>query len=89
MEHDPARTRHLLNTLLQLKTKIDSNIVPDRLSEYPDNWQCKYCQFKIICQMAGAGELGWEIFKNKIEVEGNQDSAPDGAIVSNGDANGS
>jgi len=69
VEYDPARTRHLLNTLLQLKTKIDSNIVPDRLSEYPDNWQCKYCQFKIICQMAGAGELGWEIFKNKIEAQ--------------------
>lgn len=67
VEYDSARVRNLLNSLTTLKTKIDSNVIPDRLADYPDNWQCKYCQFKVICQMAGEGEVGWEKFKEKIE----------------------
>jgi len=67
ISYDPAWAKMLLDNLVKLKTKIEANIIPQRLLDYPENWQCKYCQFKEICQMAGRDELNWEIFKKKIE----------------------
>ena len=31
------------------------------------NIQCKYCQFREICDKADGGEVKWEEFKKKIE----------------------
>jgi len=67
VSYDPARSKMLLNSLAKLKTKIEANIIPSRLPNYPENWQCQYCQFREICQTAGTGELNWEDFKKKIE----------------------
>jgi len=69
VEYDPATARQLLKDLADLKIKIDSNIVPGRIPSYPEDWQCQYCQFKEICQMAGEGEINWEKFKEKIESQ--------------------
>jgi CRISPR/Cas system-associated exonuclease Cas4 (RecB family) len=69
VEYNPAIAKELLSELSDLKTKIDSNIVPDRIPAFPDNWQCQYCQFKEICTMAGAGNVKWEEFKKKIESQ--------------------
>ena len=71
VSYDKKRALSLLDALSNLKTKIDSNIVPDRLPDYDDDWQywqCKYCQFKEVCSMAGWGEINWEEFKKKIEL---------------------
>lgn len=65
--YDKNRAENLLRDLSEIKIKIDSNIIPDRIPEYPDDWQCRYCQFKEICIMAGVGEIKWEQFKSKIE----------------------
>jgi CRISPR/Cas system-associated exonuclease Cas4 (RecB family) len=59
--------QQLLKNLTELKTKIDKNIIPQRLADYLKNWQCQYCQFKEICAMANGGEVNWEWFKEKIE----------------------
>ena len=67
VDYEPKRAQSLLANLANLKTKIDSNIVPERIPIYPDDWQCQYCQFKEICSLAGGGELDWEKFKAKIE----------------------
>jgi len=67
IDYDSAFVQSLLNNLKGLKTKIDNNIIPDRLENYPLNWQCQYCQFKEICQMAGEAEINWESFKKKIK----------------------
>lgn len=67
VSYKPEIAQLLLGELKDLKTKIDKNIVPDRIPGYPDNWQCQYCQFKEICSMAGEGNIGWESFKKKIE----------------------
>jgi len=67
VEYDPSRAAALLNGLKSVKKKIDSNIIPERLSDYPENWQCRYCQFRGICDKAGGGEVKWEDFKKKIE----------------------
>ena len=67
VNYDQKRANDLLLDLTKLKDKIDSNIVPSRLSGWPDNWQCQYCAFKEICNMASGGEMNWEEFKTKIE----------------------
>jgi len=69
IHYDPSLAKRLLKELEILKTKIDQNIVPERLPDYPDNWQCQYCQFKQICQIADKGEVSWEEFKQKINSQ--------------------
>jgi len=66
--YNKNRASQLLKDLNDLKNKIDSDIVPDRIFGYPENWQCQYCQFKEICKMAGENELKWSNFKNKTEA---------------------
>lgn len=68
IKYDPALARVLLKSLETLKTKIDKDVVPERLADYPDNWQCQYCQFREICGMADGGDIKWEQFKKKIEL---------------------
>ncbi|MCL5010934.1 MAG: hypothetical protein M1127_01850 [Patescibacteria group bacterium] len=67
VEYDPVLANQLLGGLNDLKTKIESNVVPGALFDYPGNWQCNYCQFRQICDMAGRGELAWDDFQKKIE----------------------
>jgi len=59
----------LLKSLENLKEKIDKNIIPIRLSDYPSSMQCRYCAFREICSMAVAKEMDWEEFKIKIKKE--------------------
>ena len=67
VSYDKSRAQALLDDLNQLKIKIDSNILPDRILDYSNNWQCQYCQFKEICSLIGKGEIPWEDCKEKIE----------------------
>ena len=69
VSYDAKRVQSLLNKLKDLKTKIDANIIPQRIPEWPNNWQCKYCSFKEICKMSNGGEVNWEDFKKKIEAQ--------------------
>ncbi len=69
VEYKPAIAKKLLSELTELKKEIDTNIVPDRIPVYPDDWQCKYCQFREICGIAGGGNIKWEDFKKKVELE--------------------
>ena len=67
IDYNKNRASQLIKNLSDLKDKIDSDIVPDRISEYPDSWQCTYCQFKEICDAATSSEIKWEDLKSKIE----------------------
>lgn len=69
INYDPSLARSLLNGFANLKTKVESNIVPVRLPDYSQNWQCQYCQFKEVCDRAGDGEINWEEFKKKIKSQ--------------------
>lgn len=60
--------KKLLKRFEELKTKIEANIVPARLEDYPDNWQCGNCEYREICVMANSGEIKWDDFKKKIEL---------------------
>ena len=66
VDYNKRRAAKLLKNLEGLKTKIDKNMIPDRLQNYPADWQCQYCQFKDICKSAGEGELFWDDFKKKM-----------------------
>lgn len=67
VQYNTKLAQDLLKGLATLKTKIEADMVPQRLSDFPQNWQCKYCQFKEICSLTGAKEAKWEDFKKKIE----------------------
>ena len=69
VNYNSTLTQALLKDLAILKSKLNANIIPQRLPEYPENWQCQYCQFKEICSMAGGGEMNWNDFKKKIESQ--------------------
>ena len=69
VNYDKKRVLLLLDGLSKLKNKIEKNIIPDRLADYPDNWQCQYCQFNAICALANGGKLKWEDFKKKTESQ--------------------
>ena len=55
------------NNVTKIKWGPDSGIIPIRSEGYPDNWQCKYCQFKEICDMVDGGEVRWDDFKGKLD----------------------
>jgi len=67
VKYDKVKAVKLLEDLTKLKSKIDTDIVPERIPGYPDDWQCRYCQFKSICKTAGEKALNWNDFREKIE----------------------
>jgi CRISPR/Cas system-associated exonuclease Cas4 (RecB family) len=66
--YDKKLALNLLASLSDLREKIDSEIIPPRLSDYPDNWQCRYCQFKEVCGMTNGGEVKWNDFKKRVQL---------------------
>lgn len=66
-QYDKTRSENLLNGLSVLKEKIDKDIIPERTVGYPTEYQCQYCQFRDICKTAGAYEVAWQTFRQKIE----------------------
>jgi len=67
VQYNPVLAQGLLQDLKVLNKKIKTNIIPPRLPDYPQNWQCQYCQFKDICSATDSGEVKWEKFKEKME----------------------
>ncbi|HDH99266.1 MAG TPA: Dna2/Cas4 domain-containing protein [bacterium] len=68
VDYNQQICEYLLRELSLLKDKIERNIVPPRISNLSDKWQCQYCQFKEICRIAGPEEVDWNLFKKKIET---------------------
>lgn len=66
VDYDEKRAQNLLSGLVEIKEKIDSDIVPCRISSHPSDWQCKYCQYKAICKIAGSEEISWKKLKKEI-----------------------
>ena len=77
VQYDEQLIKQLLNNFEQLKNKIETNTVPTTLEDYPKNWQCSYCQFREICDMAGTPELSWDTFKQKMQAQESQFQNPD------------
>jgi len=69
VDYDKTLAEKILSGLSYLKKQIDTNVIPPRIPDYPNNWQCQYCQFREICDMGESGEMNWEDFKKKIESQ--------------------
>ena len=69
VNYNPKMVHSLLKSLEDLKEKIDTNVIPTRLPDYPNNMQCRYCAFREICSLAAAKEMDWEEFKAKIKKQ--------------------
>ena len=67
VDYDRNLCEGLLGGMKELKEKIDTNVIPLPLEDYPSNWQCRYCQFKGICKLVGRRELSWNDFKEKMK----------------------
>ncbi len=76
IEYDPQLCRRLLKQFKELEEKINKDIVPAALADYPSNWQCSYCQFRSICDKAGENELDWKAFKEKITAAEKTEEEP-------------
>lgn len=50
VNYDPILVHSLLANFKKLKGQIDGNEIPERLSDYPKNWRCKYCRFSSACE---------------------------------------
>lgn len=68
VEYDKARAEKLLKGLSDLKIKIETDVVPGAIADYPADWQCQYCQFKEICKIGDREDIKWESFKEKIKL---------------------
>lgn len=66
-DYNLEEAKMLINEMMLLRKQIDTNIIPKRLISYPNDWQCRYCQYKSVCDMAASGEMNWDDFKEKIQ----------------------
>ena len=61
VDYDEALCKDLLDKFYALKDKVEKNEVPEKLADFPRNWQCNYCAFKDTCK-ATKGETYGVIF---------------------------
>ena len=69
VNYNPAIADQLISGLTVLKKQIAANTIPARISVYPSNWQCQYCQYLEVCRLGEQEEMDWEEFKNKIQPQ--------------------
>jgi len=70
-EYESEIAEKLLEWVKKLKNKIEENIIPLRLPNWPKDWECQNCVFAEICKIVGEKEISWEEFLRKMEIEGN------------------
>jgi CRISPR/Cas system-associated exonuclease Cas4 (RecB family) len=70
-DYQPEEAERLLDWAFKLKRKIEENIIPLRLPNWPKEWECQNCLFTEICKLVGENEMSWEEFLRKMEAEGN------------------
>lgn len=74
IDYDKDLAESLISQFQQTKEKIEKNIIPQRCSDWPSGWQCRYCDFYEICKLAGNGEMDWEEFKTQVNSLSNSDN---------------
>lgn len=68
LDYDMNLCEETLRWFENLKEKIEKDIVPPILPDFPENWQCKRCPFLDLCHLSGKEEISWPEFKQKIET---------------------
>ncbi|HHE67441.1 MAG TPA: Dna2/Cas4 domain-containing protein [Candidatus Parcubacteria bacterium] len=65
-DYDKKVVEKILADFEDLRQKIEKDIVPPRLEDYPANWQCRYCEFYEVCKLGERGEMKWPDLKSRI-----------------------
>jgi CRISPR/Cas system-associated exonuclease Cas4 (RecB family) len=68
LDYNQEIVEGLLSGFSNLKIKVEKDIMPERLTDYPKNWQCQYCQFKQTCKLLNGNECNWQEEKTKIQI---------------------
>jgi CRISPR/Cas system-associated exonuclease Cas4 (RecB family) len=50
LDYDKVLCDSLMEKFKGLKGQVEACAIPERLADYPKNWQCNYCAFKNICK---------------------------------------
>jgi len=50
VNYDSKQVEKLLKEWTELRKQIDSDILPEKLPDYPSGWKCRYCKFVEICK---------------------------------------
>lgn len=74
LDYNLSLCEEILKWFDKLKEKIENDIVPPVLADFPENWQCKRCPFLELCQLSNREEISWSEFKEKIETLSFQES---------------
>ena len=69
-DYDLEEAQRLIKEMTLLRTQIDTDVVPKRIDAYPNNGECKYCQYKSVCDIAVPEEIKWERLKLQIDFRG-------------------
>jgi len=67
VNYDIGKSERLLSSFSKLEEQINKDLVPARITSYPNDWQCKYCDFRNICDMGDKDQMRWLDFKKRIE----------------------
>lgn len=67
VKYDKKVAKKILSDFKRLKINVKKDLIPKRLSDYPRNWQCRYCQYKGICSTTGKDNMKWAKFKKEIK----------------------
>jgi CRISPR/Cas system-associated exonuclease Cas4 (RecB family) len=68
LDYDQNLVENILSWFSRLKEKIEADLIPQRLVDWPDNWRCQKCEFFEICKIAGHQEIEWPKLKEKLET---------------------
>jgi CRISPR/Cas system-associated exonuclease Cas4 (RecB family) len=60
IDYDEKLCSGLMDKFYALKGQIESDVLPERLNDYPKNWQCNYCVFREICKTASKEDFKTE-----------------------------
>jgi CRISPR/Cas system-associated exonuclease Cas4 (RecB family) len=74
VKYDEKKAKKILKDFRRLKVNVKKNLIPKRLPDYPSNWQCRYCQYKGLCRLAGKDNMKWGKFKKAIEKKEKKES---------------
>jgi len=50
IDYDEALCKGLMDKFYALKSDIEADVIPAKLTDYPKNWQCMYCAYKDVCK---------------------------------------
>ncbi len=65
VDYNEKTAKKILKDFRRLRINLKKNLIPKKLSD-SSNWQCRFCQYKELCRLAGKDNMKWGDFKKAI-----------------------